>query len=79
MLLQVSNGICNLFSNIFKFKSTKIENQTTSDIINDKINYKEATNIAEKIIAITNKYKSQMSFVDKLKYSHLNEKFKKLN
>lgn len=79
MFIQLSNSICNLFSSIFKFKSTKIENQTTTNLISDKKDYKEATNIAEKIISITNKYKHKMSFADRLKYCHLSEKFQKFN
>ncbi len=79
MFLQLINNVCNLFSNIFKFKSVKIENQTTTNIIDDKKDYKKATNIAEKIIYLANKYKSQMTFADRLKYSQLSEKFQKFN
>ena len=73
------SAIGNMFAKLFEFKTAQIENQATTDIIEDKKDYKKATNIAEKIINLSKKYKSKMTFADKLNFSHLCEKFNKYN
>lgn len=72
-------SIGDFFKSIFDFAKTSKEHQSETEIIKDKRDYKEATDIAEKIIAITQKYKTDMSFSDRLKFSHLSEKFQKHN
>ena len=79
MYTQLFSVISNLFSNFFEFKKTQIENQTTTNIIKDKKDYKKATNIAEKIIKICIKYKLKMSLSDRLKLKSLITTFNKYN
>ena len=79
MISCMISAIGNMFAKLFEFKTAQIENQVTTDIIGDKKDYKKATNIAEKIITLSKKYKSKMTFADKLNFSHLCEKFNKYN
>lgn len=71
--------IGNMLTKLFELKKTQVENQVTTEIIDDKKDYKKATNIAEKIIEISQKYKQEMTFADKLNFSHLVQKFQKYN
>ena len=66
-------SIGDFFKSIFDFA------KTSKEIIKDKRDYKEATNIAEKIIDIAQKYKTEMTFADRLKFSRLLEKFQEHN
>lgn len=79
MYAQILASFSNLFKGLFELKKTKIENQATTNIINDKQDYKKATNIAEKIIRITTKYKRLMTFSDRLKFTSLIKDFEKFN
>ena len=72
-------SIGDFFKSIFDFAKTSKEHQSETEIIKDKKDYKEATNIAEKIIDIAQKYKTEMTFADRLKFSHLLEKFQEHN
>lgn len=60
-------------------RKVTIENQTTTEIVDDKRDYKKAINYAEKIILITDKYVKQMSFIDRCKYYKTRNKFYKWN
>ena len=73
------SAIGNMFAKLFEFKTAQVENQATTEIIEDKKDYKKATNIAEKIINLSKKYRSKMTFADRLNFSHLCEKFNKYN
>ena len=58
---------------------TKINQQTTSQILRDKRRLKEASNITEDILTITDKYKESFEIKDLNKYERLKRKFLKLN
>lgn len=68
-----------LISNFFDFKAKSVENKATLEVIEEKKDYKKATNITEKIINICTKYKKVMTFADRLKFSHLVQDFQKHN
>lgn len=79
MYTQLLSSIGNLLSKLFEFKSVQIINQTTTEIIDEKKDYKKAVNIAEKIINIAQKYKSEMTMADRLRFSKQVKKFQKYN
>ncbi len=79
MYKTLLTAIGNMLTKLFELKKTQVENQATTEIIDDKKDYKKATNIAEKIIEISQKYKQEMTFADKLNFSHLVQKFQKYN
>lgn len=79
MYSQMISAIGTMFAKLFELKTAQVENQTTTEIIDDKKDYKKASNIAEKIINIAHKYKPEMTFADRLKFCHLAEKFQKYN
>lgn len=79
LLGAIITGVSDLLTGIFKFKTAKIENLSSVEIIADKKDYKKAVDIAEKIIAIADNYKSKMTFSHRLKFCHLIEKFKAHN
>ncbi len=79
MYSALVTALSNMLSNFFKLKTTQIENQSEINIIEDKKDYKKATDIAEKIIEIAKKYKKEMTFKDRLQLFRLCEKFQKYN
>lgn len=79
MISSMIAAISNLFAKLFEFKTAQVENISTLEVIDDKKDYKKATNIAEKIIDIAEKYKPDMTFSHRLKFSHLVQSFKKYN
>lgn len=79
MYSALITAVSNLFAKLFEFKTAKVENQAQIEIIEDKKDYKKATNIAEKIIDIAENYKAEMTFAHRLKFVHLVQSFKKYN
>ena len=79
MYSAIITAISNMFAKFFEFKATSIENQAQNDLIEDKKDYKKATDIAEKIIEIAQNYKSEMTFSHRLKFGHLVNSFRKYN
>lgn len=68
-----------MFGKLFECKKSAIENQATAEIIEEKKDYKKATDIAENIIAIAVRYKSEMAASDRKLLDKYIEKFKKVN
>lgn len=79
MYTALITTIGNMFAKLFELKTKQVENQSTTEVIDDKKDYKKATNIAERIITISQKYKTEMTFADRLNFSHLVQKFQKYN
>lgn len=79
MYSALITAVSNMFSKFFELKTTSIENQAQSEVIEDKRDYKKAVDIAEKIIDIAEKYKPEMTFAHRLKFTHLVQSFKKHN
>lgn len=65
------------FTSLFNYFSVAKENQSETQIIKDKKRLKEATNIAQRIFKITDKYKNYFSKKDSNSYENLKEKFNK--
>ncbi len=78
-ILSAISSISSIFSKLFEFKKAQIENQQITEIIHDKKDYKKASDIAEQIISLAQKYYKQMSLCDRLKFSKLSNKFYKVN
>ena len=55
MYSALVTAISNMLAKFFELKITGIENQAQSSVIEDKRDYKKATDIAEKIIEIAQK------------------------
>ena len=68
-----------LIKQIFGNKQTEMEHKPTLDIVKDKRQYKKATDLAELIIQITDKYKDTFTSSDLKKYEKLKKKFLKVN
>jgi len=79
MFSAVFMAVSNLLSSVFSFKTAKLENIACVDVVEDKKDYKKAVDIAEKIIAIADNYKSEMTFSHRLKFCHYIEDFRKHN
>ena len=77
MYTQIISAISDMLSEIFKFKTKQIEKQSETVMICDKKNCEKASNIAEKIIKISTKYKNDMTISDRLRLIRLIEKFEK--
>lgn len=73
------SSLSNMFSKFFELKTVENQNLPTTEIIDDKRDFKKALNVAEKIINLVQKYKPQMTFSDRLRFSHLSENFFKHN
>ena len=79
MTVAIITAISDLLSGVFKFKTAKLQNLACVEVVEDKKDYKKAVDIAEKIIAIAEYYKPEMTFSHRLKFCHLVENFKKYN
>lgn len=79
MFASFFTAALNLFSKLFEWKVVEVENQSTTEVIEDKRDYKKAVDIAEKIIDIAQNYKAMMTFSHRLKFRHLVQDFKKYN
>ena len=73
------SSLGNMFWKFFELKTVENQNLPTTEIIDDKRDFKKALNAAEKIINLVQKYKSEMTFADRLRFSHLSESFFKHN
>lgn len=72
-------AISDLFKSITDFAYVAKEKQSETEIIKDKRNYKEATNIAEQMIKLAFKYITNFSKKDKNKFIELFDDFQKVN
>ena len=79
MFVSFFSDLMNLFSKLFEWKAVEVENQSVTEVIDDKRDYKKAVDIAEKIIDIAQNYKAMMTFSHRLKFRHLVQDFKKYN
>lgn len=68
-----------MLKQFFSLRQSSIENQTTTSVIKDKKSLKKASNITEKILLITDKYKDSFDKKDLRNYEKLKNKFLKVN
>lgn len=72
-------AFCDCIAKVMDYKSTKVENQQTTNILGDKKDLEKAGNIAEQIIEIARKYESSMSGRDQRKLKVLIKRFNKVD
>ena len=72
-------AIFDAINKIFDFGKTSVEHQSEKQVIKDKKNYKKATNIAEKIIILSNKYVDTFLEKDRKTFEKLVNQFYKYN
>ncbi|MEI3255481.1 MAG: hypothetical protein V8R83_09325 [Candidatus Gastranaerophilaceae bacterium] len=70
-------SVSNAIKGIFDYASTSKEHQSETQIIKDKKKLKEAVNIAEEILLITDNYQVHFSDEDWKQYKKLKKKFNK--
>ena len=79
MLFKFLQSFFKMGEKIADTGKTVIEHRAENDIINDKHNYKKATDIAEGIIIIAQKYLEYFSKRDRKFFEHLVKQFYKYN
>ena len=70
-------SVSNAIKGIFDYASTSKEHQSETQVIKDKKKLKEAVNIAEEILLITDNYQVHFSDEDWKQYKKLKKKFNK--
>lgn len=70
-------SVSNAIKGIFDYATTSKEHQSETQIIKDKKKLKEAVNIAEEILLITDNYQVHFSDEDWKQYKKLKKKFNK--
>lgn len=74
MITAITAGL-EALRQVFSTWQAAIQNQSTSSVISDKRRLKKASNYAEEIIAIVDKYENSFEEKDKKRYNNLKEKF----
>lgn len=78
-MLATITAFFEMLKQAFNLKQTDIENKTTLEVVKDKKSLKKATNYAEKILKITDKYIRFFDSKDLKRYNVLKDKFNKNN
>ena len=78
-MLKFIQSFFNMSEKIADAEKSIVEHRAENDIIKDKHNYKKATDIAERIIMITQKYQQWFKPHDKRMLDRLIEQFNKYN
>lgn len=78
-MLATITAFFEMLKQAFTLKQTDIENKTTLEVVKDKKSLKKATNYAEKILKITDKYIRFFDSKDLKRYNILKDKFNKNN
>lgn len=79
MITTVSKAVGDITKSIFNYFNTVKKQQSETEIIKEKRDYKKATDIAEKIFEITDMYIDEFSNRHKRKYKQLISQFKEKN
>lgn len=79
MYSTMVTAICDFLKSVFNYADTAKEKQSETEIIKDKRDYKKATDVAERIIEIADKYLSKMNKDDLKEYQRLCKRFRKYN
>ena len=75
----LEKALFDCISNFLNYQSVKVENQEKTALVGDKKDLKKASNIAEEIIKIAEKYQDVMTSKDKRKLNSLIKKFNKVD
>ena len=65
------------FTSLFNYCQTNTEHQSETQIVKDKRRLKKATNVAQQIFAISDKYQQDYTLHDRKAYQRLRAKFDK--
>lgn len=79
MYSAMIKSICNFLKSVFNYADTAKEKQSETEIIKDKRDYKKATDVAERVFEVTDRYRSKMTKYDAWKYERLCRLFQKYN
>ena len=79
MITAAIQSFCEMFKSFFRFKQTDTLYKSTKVVINDKKDLKKATNYAEKIFHVTDKYTKYFNKTDLKHYESWKKLFEKYN
>ena len=79
MILQTFTEVIDAIEKMLETYKTSLEEQTTTEIVKEKKDLKKASNLCEKILEITDKYKNTFDKKDLSRYNKLRDKFFKVN
>ena len=79
MISAAIQSFCEMVKSFFGYRQTDIEHKPTTTIIKDKKDLKKATNYAEKIFEITDKYTKYFNKTDLKHYENWKRQFAKFN
>ena len=77
MYSTVIAAIAKMFGHLFDWQKAKAEHLLEADVLDDKKDYKKATDIAEKIIKIAECYEAKMNPLQRWNFRHLCNQFRK--
>lgn len=72
-------AVFDFLKSVFNYADTAKEKQSESEVIKDKRDYKKATDVAERVFEVADRYRSKMTKYDSWKYERLCRLFKKYN
>lgn len=79
MYSAMVKAVCDFLKSVFNYAGTAKEKQSESEVIKDKRDYKKATDVAERVFEVADRYRSKMTKYDSWKYERLCRLFKKYN
>ena len=79
MISSAVTAFFNMIKHFFHMKSTSNEHAAEISVVHDKKDLKKASNYAEEIIDLADKYKHWFTKSDLTKYNKLKRLFKKYN
>jgi hypothetical protein len=79
MITAAIQSVCEMVKQFFQVRQTDMENKPTLEIVKDKKDLKKATNYAEKIFRITDKYTKYFNKTDLKNYENWKRLFEKYN
>ena len=79
MISEAIQSACEMIKSFFNLRQSDIENKPTLEIVKDKKDLKKASNYAEKIIDIAEKYSKYFTKTDLNHFNSWKKQFKKYN
>lgn len=74
---DVFKSVSEAFSSLFNYCRTNTEHQSETQIVKDKRRLKKATNVAQQIFMISDRYQQDFTLRDRKDYKRLRAKFDK--
>lgn len=79
IMISSITALFDMIKQIFATKSTSLQQQTTTVVVNDRKNLKRASNITEELLELTDKYTHLFNEKDAIRYKRLKRRFMKVN